>query len=181
MTYVYGGILIRINVRFMTLSSLFASLLALCAWLSFPAGDIAVTMQTFGVCLTLLLLGGKWGSISIGIYLLIGAVGLPVFSGFQGGFGALLGVTGGFLWGFLATGLIFWALERFGRIPAMIAGLLGCYACGCIWFAVYSGGGLGFIVARCVMPYLIPDGIKLWLAFQLAKRLQKVITTPSRA
>ena len=98
----------------MTLSSLFAALLAVCAWICIPVGDIAVTLQTFGVALALLLLGGKWGTVSIGIYLLLGMVGLPVFSGFRGGIGALAGVTGGFLWGFLASGLIFWGLERLG-------------------------------------------------------------------
>ena len=160
---------------------MFAALLAVCAWISIPLGDVAVTLQTFGVALALLLLGGKWGSLSIGIYLLLGAVGLPVFSGFRGGIGALAGVTGGFLWGFLASGLVYWALERFGRLPAILAGLAVCYGCGCFWFYLYSGGGLALILLRCVVPFLIPDAIKLWLAFSLSKRLQKVINTPSRA
>ncbi len=160
---------------------MFAALLAVCAWISIPLGDVAVTLQTFGVALALLLLGGKWGSLSIGIYLLLGAVGLPVFSGFRGGIGALAGVTGGFLWGFLASGLVYWALERFGRLPAILAGLAVCSGCGCFWFYLYSGGGLALILLRCVVPFLIPDAIKLWLAFSLSKRLQKVINTPSRA
>lgn len=164
----------------MTLSSLFAALLAVCAWLSIPVSDISVTMQTFGISLCLLLLGGKWGSLSIAIYLLLGSVGLPVFSGFRGGFGQLLGVTGGFLWGFLVMGLVFWGLERQGKLPALLAGLLACYGCGCAWFYLYSGGGLGFILLRCVLPYLIPDAIKLWLAIRLSKRLSNVINTPSR-
>ena len=164
----------------MTLSSLFAALLAVCAWLSFPLGDIAVTMQTFGIFLALLLLGGKWGTVSIGIYLLLGAVGLPVFSGFRGGIGMLAGVTGGFLWGFLASGLVYWLLERLGKLPAMAAGLLACYICGCGWFYLYSGGGLGLILLRCVVPFLIPDAAKLWLAYSLSKRLNQVIKLPSR-
>ena len=165
----------------MTLSSLFSALLAVCAWICIPLSDIGITLQTFGVFLALLLLGGKWGTVSILIYLLLGAVGLPVFSGFRGGFGALLGVTGGFLWGFLVSGVIYWALARFGKIPAMAAGLLACYGCGCIWFYAYTGGGLGFILLRCVVPYLIPDAIKLWLAYTLSQRLYKVINIPSRA
>lgn len=164
----------------MTLSSLFAALLAVCAWLSIPVSDISVTMQTFGISICLLLLGGKWGSLSIAIYLLLGSVGLPVFSGFRGGFGQLLGVTGGFLWGFLVMGLVFWGLERLGKLPALLAGLLACYNCGCAWFYLYSGGGLGFILLRCVLPYLIPDAMKLWLAIRLSKRLSNVINTPSR-
>ena len=164
----------------MTLSSLFAALLAVCAWVCILLGDTVLTLQTFGIALCLLLLGGKWGSISIAIYLLLGAAGLPVFSSFRGGLGQLLGVTGGFIWGFLAMGLIYWLLARFGRIPALIAGLLACYGCGCLWFYLYSGGGLGFILLRCVVPYLIPDALKLWLALTLFRRLSKVITIPSR-
>ena len=164
----------------MTLASLFASLLAICAWICIPVSDISITMQTFGLFLALLLLGGKWGSVSVGIYLLLGAVGLPVFSGFRGGLGHLIGVTGGFLWGFLAAGLVYWALEKVGKIPATVFGLLACYLCGCGWFYIYSGGGLAFILARCVLPCLIPDVIKLWLAYVLARRLRKVITIPSR-
>lgn len=164
----------------MTLSSLFAALLAVCAWVSIPLGDIAVTLQTFGIFLALLLLGGKWGTVSILLYLLLGIVGLPVFSGFRGGIGALLHVTGGFLWGFLASGLVYWSAEKVGKLPAAIIGMIACYICGCGWFYVYTGGGLGFILMRCVLPFLIPDGVKLWLAFHLSKRLCKVINIPSR-
>ena len=165
----------------MTLSSLFAALLAICAWICIPAGDISVTMQTFGVALALLLLGGKWGTVSIGIYLLLGAVGLPVFSGFRSGIGILLGATGGFLWGFLLSGLIFRLLEGISRPLALAASLLACYFCGCLWFLHWSGGGIGLVLLRCVVPFLIPDTVKLWLAWVLARRLQKVIHLPSRA
>ena len=163
----------------MTLSSLFAALLAVCAWVCIPLGDTVFTLQTFGVSLCLLLLGGKWGSIAISIYLLLGAVGLPVFSGFRGGIAQLLGVTGGFLWGFLAMGLVYWVFARFGKIPALIAGLIACYGCGCFWFSLYSGGGLWLILLRCVVPYLLPDGVKLWLALSLSRRFKKVINIPS--
>ena len=73
----------------MVLASLFAAMTAVCAWLSIPIPPIAFTLQTFAVLLTLGVLGGKWGSISIWLYLLLGLVGLPVFSGFRGGIAAL--------------------------------------------------------------------------------------------
>ena len=156
----------------MVLCSLFAGITCLCAWLSVPALDIAFTMQTFAVFLTLGVLGGKWGTVSIGIYLLLGAVGLPVFSGFQGGPGVLLGVTGGFLWGFLVSGLVYWALEGLSKPAAMGAGLLACYLCGCLWFRAWAGEtGFWLAAAKCVLPYLIPDGAKLILAFTLSRRL----------
>lgn len=159
----------------MVLASLFAGLMAICAWISIPVFDIAFTMQTFAFCLALLLLGGKWGTVSIFIYLLLGAVGLPVFSGFRGGIGVLAGVTGGYLWGFLSTGLCYWCTERWGKLPGLILGLLACYSCGSLWFAFYSGGGMGLILLRCVVPYLIPDALKLWLSLTLAKRIKKYI------
>lgn len=159
----------------MTLSAMFAALMAVCAWLSIPAGDGSFTLQTFALFLTLGLLGGKWGTVTIGVYLLLGAVGLPVFSGFRGGAGALLGATGGYLWGFLLSGLTYWALERFGKLPAMIAGQLVCYACGSWWFYLYAGGGLGLILLKCVAPYLIFDALKIWLAWILSRRLERHI------
>ena len=162
------------NVRKMVLASLFAALTAVCAWLSIPIPPVSFTLQTFAVLLTLGVLGGKWGTASILLYLLLGLVGLPVFTGFRGGAGALLDATGGFLWGFLAAALAYWALERLGRFPAMVTAQVLCYACGCIWFSVYAGNvGFGAAVLSCVVPYLIPDAAKLWLAYCLSGRLKK--------
>ncbi len=161
------------NIRNMVLSSLFASLLAICAWLSVPLPGISFTMQTFGVLLTLGILGGKWGSISILLYLLMGLVGLPVFSGFRGGGAALLDPAGGFLWGFLVCGLLYRAAERAGRLPAMLFGMLGCYLCGCFWFSRYAGISMAAAAGVCVLPWVIPDGIKLALAWELARRISR--------
>lgn len=163
-----------INVRKMVLASLFAALTALCAWLSIPIPPVAFTLQTLGLFLTLGVLGGKWGSVSILLYLLLGLAGLPVFSGFRGGPAALMDATGGFLWGFLAAALVYWLLERWGKLPAMIAGQLVCYGCGCLWFSVYAGTvGFAGALLTCVVPYLIPDALKLWLAYSLSNRLRK--------
>jgi biotin transport system substrate-specific component len=108
--------------------------------------------------------------------LLLGAAGMPVFSGFQGGIGCLAGVTGGYLWGFAFSGLIYWLLERFGKLPAMIAAQLTCYLFGSFWFYLYAGGGLWLIIARCVLPFLLPDAIKIALACTLTRRLARHIT-----
>lgn len=160
----------------MVFAGVFAALLPICAWLAVPVGDVVLTMQTFGVFLALRLLGGKWGTVSILVYLLLGAVGLPVFSGFRGGPGMLLGITGGYLWGFLGSGLCYWAMEKLGKIPAMIAGLLVCYICGTLWFCFY-GGETGMIAAliKCVLPYLIPDFLKLVLAVRISRRLERFV------
>ena len=162
--------------RNMTRCALFAAMMALCAWIGIPLGHTVFTMQTFGVLLALGILGGKRGTVSILCYLLLGAAGLPVFSGFRGGIGAILGPTGGYLWGFLATGLVFWLLEKWSRPLAMIAGIIVCYACGTLWYMTYTGGALAAVLAQTVLPYLIPDAVKLVLALRLTKRLQKIST-----
>ena len=163
----------RFPVRKMTLCAFFAALMAVCAWIGLPLGDTVFTLQTLAVFLALGLLGGKWGTVSILCYLLLGAVGAPVFSGFRGGVGALLGPTGGYLWGFLSTGLCCWAVEKIGKLPAMILGLLSCYACGTWWYMTYTGGGLEFVMLQTVVPYLIPDALKLALAFRLTEKLKR--------
>ena len=166
----------RTPVKNMVLCAQFAALTAVCAWISVPVFDIAFTLQTFAIFLSLGLLGGKRGCAVIGIYLLLGAVGLPVFSAFRGGFGMLIGVTGGYLWGFLLAGLLYRLLESRGKLPAMVAGQLACYLCGSLWFYLYTGGGLWLILARCVLPYLVPDAAKLLLAYSLSTRLRRHLT-----
>ena len=153
--------------------SLFAALTAVCAWIAIPLPGVSFTMQTFAVLLTLGTLGGRWGSTGVLLYLLLGFVGLPVFTGFRGGAAALLDPTGGFLWGFLVCGIVYWMLEKVGKLPAMIAGMFACYLCGSWWFSVYAGTDLASAAMACVIPWLIPDGIKLTLAYILANRMRK--------
>lgn len=164
------------KIRDMTRCALFAALLAVCSWLSVPVGDLAVSMQTFAVFLILDRLGGRKGLIAIGVYVVLGAVGVPVFTGMRAGLGVLAGPTGGYIWGFLAAAGTYWALE--GRVPKAVAlalGMLVCYACGTVWYElVYGPLGWWPVIAKCVLPYLIPDGAKLALAMLVARRLRKV-------
>ena len=172
------------KARNMALCSLFAAILAVCAWISVPMGDMVITLQTFGIFLTLGLLGGKYGTITMLVYLVLGAVGAPVFSGFRGGLGALLGTTGGYLFGFMLTCLFYWFLTSFRNSPsvrliAMVLGLLLCYICGSWWYMTrYLSSGaitLGVVLLRCVVPYLIPDTIKLILAWLLTGKLKRFV------
>lgn len=169
----------------LTLTGIMAALIALCAWLTIPT-TVPFTMQTFAIFLAVGLLGGKLGSLAVGVYLLLGAVGLPVFSGFQGGVGAFAGVTGGYLIGFLLMALVMWLGERlFGAGTAVfllsgIAGLAVCYCFGTVWFLLlYTSTkgpiGLWTVLWSCVIPFLIPDGIKLALALALRQRLRKAL------
>ncbi len=167
----------------MALCGLFAALLAVCAWISVPAGSLIFTLQTFGIFLCLGVLGGRRGCIAILVYLLLGAAGLPVFSGFRGGFGAIFDTSGGYLMGFLACGLVYWlATSLFPRktLLPMVAGLCACYFLGSIWYYrlyVANGGSGTFIVIlfQCVVPFLLPDAAKLLLAWHLSKKLKSFV------
>lgn len=169
----------------LVLIALFVALMAICAWITIPAA-VPFTMQTFGVFLALLLLGGKRGTICMAVYLLLGAVGVPVFSGFRGGVSALVGSTGGYLVGFIVSALLMWALTGFARrnrwtlAVALAVSLLACYAFGTVWFVVVSvraGKAMTFGTALsfCVLPYILPDAAKIWLAYFLSKRLKRFV------
>ena len=87
------------------------ALIAVCAWITVPF-TVPFTMQLFAVYLVLMLLGGRNGTIAVAVYLLLGAIGVPVFSGFKGGFGVLIGMTGGYLFGMLLIGIVYWVFTK---------------------------------------------------------------------
>ena len=174
-----------IRTKDIALIALFTALLAVCSWISVPTA-IPFTMQTFGVFLTIGLLGGKRGTAAILTYLLLGAVGLPVFSGFTGGIGHILGPTGGYILGFILTALLMWLAEALmGKslkvlAASMVAGLIICYAFGTAWFVIVytkNTGEIGLMTALgwCVFPYIIPDVIKIILAVVLTRRLRPYV------
>lgn len=169
------------KLQTMTRCALSAALLSVCAWITVP-GPVPFTLQTFGVFLILELLGGRAGTIAIAAYLGLGAIGLPVFSGFQGGIGVLLGTTGGYLSGFVLTALIYWFLTEkgCGALLGLMAGYLACYLFGSGWFWLLYGAerSLWAVFAACVFPFILPDAIKLALAQWTVKRIRKVITSP---
>lgn len=173
------------KTRDMVYISLFTALITICSWISIPA-TVPFTLQTMAVFLTVGLLGGKRGSCSVLLYILLGAFGIPVFSGFRGGIGVLLGTTGGYIIGFLFTALFMWLMEKFfGRKPvilavSMVVGLLICYAFGTAWFMlVYlkntGAVSLMTVLGWCVIPFIIPDAIKIVLAYILTNVLKKFI------
>ena len=161
-----------------------AAIIAVCSWISIPL-TVPITLQTMGVVLISGLFGAKRGTLSPLLYILIGAIGVPVFSGFKSGFGVLLGSTGGYIIGFIFTALIvgivsdktnkLWAL-----ILSMVVGILVCYAFGTAWFAVVYAktnepASLATILGWCVIPFLIPDAVKIALAAVLTNRLKKFV------
>lgn len=173
------------KVRTICSVALMTALLCVCSWMTVPAA-VPFTMQTFAVFCSLLLLGGRKGTAAIGLYLLLGMTGAPVFSGFRGGMGHLLGPTGGYIAGFLLTALCYLAFEplteKHGKLkgPVLAAGTLLCYAAGTARFcrvSGMSGTGMTFAAALgvCVWPYVIPDMVKLIAALRVCGRVGKHI------
>jgi len=162
-----------------------AALIAICSWISIPTA-VPFTLQTFAVFFVLLALGGERGTLATLVYVLLGAVGVPVFAGFSGGIGILFGSTGGYIIGFLFTGLIYILFTKFFKknivmkVVALVLGLAVCYAFGTAWFMhVYmkSSGEVGLltVLGWCVFPFIIPDLLKLALAVVISKRIEPVI------
>ena len=155
----------KFSTRDLCFCAIGAALIAVCAWISIPA-DVPFTLQTFAIFTVCGLLGGKRGTVSVLVYLLLGAVGAPVFAGFRGGFASLLGTTGGYLVGFVLLTLIItfaqahWGQGQWVFVLSAAVGLLVCYAFGTAWFLiVYTRTGaitLGVVLAKCVLPFLLP-------------------------
>jgi biotin transport system substrate-specific component len=158
-----------------------AVIICICSWISIPT-IVPFTMQTFAVFFVLSALGGKRGTASIILYILLGAIGIPVFSQFTSLVGVLFGPTGGYVIGFILIGLVYGIIVRFfGKnmwveIIAMLIGLFVCYFFGTVWFMIVyaqANEAVGFSTALCwcVIPFIIPDLIKLRLAVALTRYL----------
>lgn len=145
--------------------ALFAVMIAVCSWILIPT-TIPFTMQTFAVYLTLNFLGGKKGTVSVCIYLLLGLIGLPVYANFTSGIGMLMGTTGGYMIGRIFSGLVMWLIEKligrrlWAQAVSMLVGLVVCYIAGTAWFmVVYAQNtgpvGLWTALLWCVIPFII--------------------------
>ena len=174
---------VKFTVRDMCFIAMFAVIIAVCSWISVPL-TVPITLQTFGVFAALGVLGGKKGTIAVIVYVLLGAVGLPVFAGFKLGIGTLLGTTGGYIIGFVLSGIVYWAItDKFGTklavtVIAMALGLLVCYAFGTAWFMIVYTRSKGTVtlwsaLGWCVFPFIIPDAIKIALAILVSERVGK--------
>ena len=171
------------KVKDMTLTAVMAALVCIAGPLTIPAGPIPLSLATFAVYLSGAVLGKKRGTIAVALYLLIGIIGVPVFSGFSGGFQKLAGVTGGYLVGYLPcaflSGLGAERAEEESRIwilPAkMAAGTAVLYTIGMAWFMIQSGNALGTALSLCVVPFLPGDAVKIAAAVMLTVPVRKAV------
>jgi biotin transport system substrate-specific component len=169
------------QLKRMVYAALMAALTAAGAYIAIPIGPVPIVLQNLFIMLAGLLLGGRWGLISVAVYLLAGAVGLPVFAGGTGGLGKFAGPTGGYLLGFAAAAYLIGFISENGRgrvvidVLAMVAGTLIIYGFGVTWLKVVTGMSLNKAVTVGMLPFLIGDTLKIAAAIPIARALRPVM------
>lgn len=175
----------NIKTRNIVYIGIFAAVIAVCSWIQIPL-VVPITLQILGICVAAGLLGFKKGVLSVVVYELIGFIGVPVFANFGAGPGVLLGVTGGYIVGFIfSAAIVGGAVSHFGRkipvyIISMVLGVAVCYIFGTAWFMVWSSTNgsaatLSGALMSCVVPFIVPDLVKIALATLICAKLSKYI------
>ena len=169
------------NIRDICHIALFTALIAVLAQISIPLpGGVPLTLQTFAVPLAGLVLGSKRGTIASLIYVLLGAVGVPVFAGLTGGLGKVLGMTGGFIVSFpIMAFLAGLAVKKSIKSPMLwvwlVLGAIANYAVGTVWFMVVAGSTLSAALTACVIPFIPTAIIKIILSGIFGTMLRGVL------
>lgn len=169
----------KTTVYQMTATALMAALMCVVGPLSVPIGPIPVSFTTFVIYLAAWLMEGQAAAVSCCVYLLIGVVGLPVFSGYSGGPGKLLGPTGGYLIGFIFMAMICSAVTRRANYHAalsmagMAAATAVAYGFGTVWFMVQAKVALGYSLMTCVVPFIPGDLVKIAVAGALGMTVRR--------
>ena len=169
----------RMEIKDIVMVAFMAAVMAVLSPISLPIGPVPISLATFAVCLSATVLGKNLSTLAYLLYLLLGIFGLPVFSNYEAGLAKLLGPTGGYL-----IGMIFLSylgglgLERFSKEPLLqyaffLLGMLFCYILGTLWLARLLSFSFFKALAVGVIPFIIPDCIKVFLAVELGKRMKK--------
>lgn len=162
----------------MAVVALMAAVLSLLAPFSVPIGPIPISMATFGIYLTIFLLGQKKSTWVCSLYLLIGLIGIPVFSGFTGGAARLFGPTGGYLAGYLLlTTIAGWFVDKYPQkksfcLLGFIFGTAACYLLGTVWLAYYLQITFFAAFLMGVMPFLFGDVLKMFAALWIGGKVR---------
>ncbi|MDR1651073.1 MAG: biotin transporter BioY [Synergistaceae bacterium] len=172
----------RISTKDISQIGLFTALIAVMAQISIPMPlGVPMTMQTFAISLAGVMLGAKKGALSALAYALMGAVGAPVFAGFRGGLGIVLGPTGGFIISFpLMAWIIGFGSEKDGKWPlalGLFAGTAVSFIAGMIFFSAVTGRGLEAAFSACVLPFIPTSAVKALAAGTVGMKIrQKVMS-----
>lgn len=165
------------NTKALIFAALFTAVICFFSQIMVPTPVLPVTLQVFGVCLCGYLLGAKFSLLSVLCYILLGAVGLPVFYGFQGGAHHLLSLTGGFIFGFLPLSFFCGISKKIkSKLMKILLGILGvliCHFAGVLQFSLVSSNGFfeSFVIAS--LPYLLKDIPLCILAYYIAQFINK--------
>ena len=161
------------KIRDLTRIAFFTAVIIICSYIMIPFA-VPFTLQTLGIFVSVLVLGKNKGSFAVLIYLLIGIVGVPVFSGMKGGIGVLFAPTGGYIAGFFVcsyiSGLMFEKTNK--PFLSCIAGLVVLYAIGTCWFYIVNPIEIKSIFLTCIVPFIIPDVLKIVFAVYISKALR---------
>lgn len=166
----------------LTTCALMAALMCVLGPMSIPIGPIPVSLTNFVIFLSVYLLGMKGAAVSYLVYLLLGAVGLPVLSGYQGGLAKFVGPTGGYLVGFILTALISGFIMERSHARAvvtmigMMAAMLAAYAFGTVWFVFQMQCEVWYALTVCVFPFILVDIVKILIATALGKTIRSALT-----
>jgi biotin transport system substrate-specific component len=166
------------SVRDMVYTALFAAVLCAAAPFSIVVGPVPLSLATLVIYIASATLGWKQGALSVALYVTLGAIGLPVFANFEGGFHIIAGLTGGFIIGYiplaLATGLAseIFRNKRWLSAAGMVIGTVLMYTCGVVWFVLQSGNSLPAALLICVVPFLPGDTLKIIVAYIVAPKLR---------
>lgn len=169
---------VRINTKELVLTAAAAAIICVLAPWKIPVEPIPITLATFAIYLISAVFGWAKGSAATAVYILLGAVGAPVFSGFMGGFHVISGVTGGYIIGYIPlafiTGLISSKLRGIiGCAAGMTAGTVLLYLFGTAWYCLFAGVGVASAIAGCVLPFIGFDAVKIVMASVLAVRIRE--------
>lgn len=189
MTTVNNRQLTKSRTANLSLCALFTALTGICACIAVPLPftPVPVSLATLAVLLSGGLLGAKYGAISQIVYIVLGAIGIPIYHSFTSGVGILVGPTGGYLVGYIAMAFVIGLLIK--RLPlnkykgysvisigiAITIGMYVCYALGTLWFMLTTGTGLWSALAMCVLPFLPGDALKLIAGTILIKKLRPIL------
>lgn len=175
-----------LTVKDITLIAVFVAIITVCSWINIPIGPVPFTLQTFAIFTTAGLLGTKRSLVTVFIYIMLGMIGVPVFSQFKAGPNVLAGPTGGYIIGFIFTVLIISIVTKFfsksGSILrktmtvfSMIVGDIVCFVVGTAHFMFLMKVDLISSLTICVLPYIFPDLVKMVLATIIIERVKKYI------
>lgn len=169
------------KIKTMTMMSLMTAILCIFGpiTLPIPISPVPISLVTFVIYLSAYILGMRQATISCLLYLLIGFVGLPVFSGFTGGVGRILGPTGGYMIGYVFMAVISgffidrWIIKRVLHIVGMVLGTIICYLFGTIWLSIQAGMSFSVALGAGVVPFLIGDSLKIIMAVSIGPHIRK--------